>query len=148
MEISFQTNPGHSDRFCDSLFIVHGIFLRDHMQDLITRRQYQFVHVIDQLVDIILTDLIMSIVPGQDPMMTKAFDMLAGDADMHHLDLSVDLMFYNLNGFTDGIHRLFNVGYHSTAHPVTRHFSYTEDLKLAMLILYAGHSTYFCGSDV
>src|SRR5690625_5809084 len=109
--------------FSDSLFIVHRIFLRYDMQYFITRRQYQFVHVIDQFVNVFFTDFIMRIVTGQNSMMAKAFYMLTCNHHMDYFDLTIDLALYDLDRFPDRGYGFLNIRNHTPSLPVTLDFS-------------------------
>ena len=62
VKISFHPDTRHTDRIGNSLFVIYRIFLGYDVQDLITGRQYQLVHVADELIDIALADFGMIVI--------------------------------------------------------------------------------------
>ena len=56
-KLASQSDAAHSDRLLDSLFVVHDVFLRKNVNDLLTRKHHKLVHVFHQRIDVILRDL-------------------------------------------------------------------------------------------
>jgi hypothetical protein len=90
----------------------------------------------------------MVVMPDEQTAMLQAFDVLAGNPDMHGIKRRFDPPAGDLGRLRNGIDRLFNIGNHAAEHAFRMDFSHPKDFQLAVFILPPGDSADFCGTDV
>ncbi len=148
VEIGFQPDAAHPDRIGDALLAVHGEFLREHVDDLVAGWQHEFEHVIDNAVNVAAGDLGMVALAGQDAAVLQAFDVLAGNADVHGAKFHARIALGNLDGFADGVDRFFDVADHAAQYADAFDLADAEDFELAMVVFAPGQATHFRGANV
>ena len=94
-----------------ALLSINDIFLRDHINDLLTRCHIQVVHIGIEGINVILTDLFIDILADDASMMLQAFYMLTCNTNNHivyfiiRVILSLNYSLLNrLNRLCDIIH--------------------------------------------
>ena len=104
------------------------------MQNFLAGLHYLAVHVLDQRVDVNLTDFRFEVVAGALASRLLTFDVLAGNADVHVHKYRPGRALSLFNGRTDGIHSFFNVRNDSAGHPYGFALPVTEDFDFTVFI--------------
>ena len=85
------------------------------MQNFITGRQHQFMHITNQPVNVALANFLLCIIPNEHPAMLQGFDVLAGDADVNYIEIHATGVAGLFAGANYGFDRFFDV-IHDAAH--------------------------------
>ena len=118
------------------------------MNDLIARRQNKFVHIHDQLLNILFIDLGLIRLTSQDTSVLKTFNVLPGNTYVHVFKLFTGHFFSPTNSLGDCIHCLFDIRNHSSKHPFTFYFSEAKYFKFSVIIFITCYGTNFSGSYI
>ena len=148
MEIGFQAVPQHAHGLFHPLFIVHDVFLGDHVDDLLPGAHVQVVHVVQQGFHILPADLIVVILTDDPAAVLQAFNVLPGNADIHVVDVHPGFVGCLFDGCFYGIDRVLDVGYHAPFHPDGFSPAVAEDLNFAVFVFPAYDGRDLGGSDV
>ena len=148
VEIGFQAATGHADRVDDALLHIDRVFLGDHMEDLVSGGEDQFVHIADKPVDIPLADLFTGVVANEHAPVLKAFDVLAGDADVDDIEIYPAGLAGHIASVLNGLDRFFDI-IHDAAHDAFGfYFARSQDFELAVLVAFTDQGANFGGTDV
>ena len=148
VEVGFQSNAAHAHRLLDATLVVHGVFLRQDVQDFLAGLHHLAVHVLDQRIDIDLADFRFKVVAGALAARLLALDVLAGDADVHvHKDRPGGALGF-FNGRADGIHGFFNVRNDPAGHPDGFALPVTEDFDFTVFIAAPDEAGDFRRADI
>jgi hypothetical protein len=80
--------------------------------------------------------------------MLQAFDVLAGDTDLHFAHGASVLALCQLDGLGNGVDRLLDIRDDTTQYAFTGDLTKTQDLQLAVLISLSDDGTHLGGTDV
>ncbi len=85
VEICFQRNTRHSNGLTYPLFTIYNIFLRNDINNLLTRKHGQFIHVFVKQIHIVLGNFIFQSLAHQSSAMLHAFNVLSCNT---HIDFA------------------------------------------------------------
>ena len=148
VEVGFEPNPCMTYWLFDSGFAVYREFLRQDVQDLLTRQHFELAHVVDELLYVTAGDFIIGLRADQLTPMLEALDVLPRDAHIDHFDPDIGRFLRRFNSRLDGLNGVLDVGYNATGDPDGFTFAIADDLQLAMGIFLAYDASDFGGADV
>ena len=148
MEIGFQTHTTHPDWVGDALLIIHGVFLWDDVQNFVAGRQHQFVHVVNETLNVFVRNFRVVVVTGKDATVLQTLDVLTRNADVDARKFRLGVAFSRLDGFRNGIDRFFDVGYDATHDANAFNFSDAEDFEFAVFIFATSNGAHFSCANV
>src|SRR5690606_41629807 len=109
MEICFYTATRHTYRFFDTGLVIDSKLLLQHMYDFFSWREYQFVHIRNQALDVVVADLII-VGLGKDAARLNTFDVRPGFTYVDNFDVYIGLSFGTRYGLADTSHSLGDIG--------------------------------------
>ena len=148
MEVGLEADAGVADGLLDAGLSVDGELLGQHVEDLLTRQHLEFLHVGDQLLDVVAVDLLLGVRADELSPMLEALDVLSGNADVDHLDADVGRLFRGLHRGADGLDGVLDVGDDTPGDPDGFTASISDHLELAVRIALAHDARNLGGSDV
>ena len=148
VEVRLQPGAGHTDRVGNSLLIVDGVLLRDHVQDLIAGGQDKLVHVADQPVDVPLGDLVLGVIAHQHAAVLQALDVLAGNTDVDNVKRLATRLLGQFAGLADGADGFLNVGNDAPHDALGFHLAGAEDFQTPVSVALPHEGADFGGADV
>jgi len=80
------------------------------MKDFVSGRENELVHIANQAINVALADLVLGIIPNKHPAVLQALDVLAGDANVHDVEVFATGLAGQVAGFGDGANGLLDVG--------------------------------------
>ena len=107
VHLGLEPHPGHADRVTDAFLAVDDELLRQHVQDLLIRRDRHRLGGIDHVVDIPVAHLLVA--HTHDAVGVEAAHVAAGDAGEHRVDLAARHELCFLHRALDRLHRGFDV---------------------------------------
>ncbi len=148
VEIGLEPNARHADRVFNALLVVHDEFLRKHMDDPVTGRERELVHVQDQPVQVLLADFLFKAVAVNDAAVLHALDVLAGNANVHLADINVGLVGCIGNRRFDGHYGFIDIGHHTAQNAKGVGLAQANHFNFAVLVLAGDDCAYFRRADI
>jgi hypothetical protein len=107
VHLRFEAHAAHADRIADAFLPVDDEFLRQHVDDLLIRRDRDRLGGVDHVLDVAARDLLVAY--RNDPVGVQAAHVAAGDAGEHRVDLAArhELGFFHRT--LDRLHGGFDV---------------------------------------
>src|SRR5690606_37863525 len=137
-----------ADRVFDARFAVDDVLLRDHVNDLLSGTHDQPVHVVDELVDVLLTHLVVEALACDHPAVLHGPDSPPGYAPDHFGAVHSVVVGGQAHRAAIGTHRLFDVHHHATVHTQRLGLPDAEDLHLPEFVPSAHQRCDLRGSQV
>src|SRR5215469_4801393 len=107
VHLGLEAHPRHADRVTDPFLAVDDELLRQHVQDLLIRRNRHRLGSIDHVLDIPVAHLLVA--HTHDSVGVEATHVAAGNAGEHRVDLAAGHELCLLHGALDRLHRGFDV---------------------------------------
>src|SRR5690348_2053380 len=120
MKIGTHFNPAISNWIRNILKIVHSEFLRYHIYNLIAGRYVGLVLIVYQLINFRLHDFFLGILPYDITPGLKAFNMMAGNTDIHFRNGEIRIACITVfQRRLNGLYGLVYIQYHPMLYAVT-----------------------------
>ena len=148
MEIGLELAAEHSLRMTDTHLVVNDVFLRDDIDDLLSRRHVQLERILTQFLDFLVGDLHIRVVTHQHATVLFALDVVTGNTHVHRLDIDIRLFGGLLHSTFDGIYGLLNVENHASFHTRRLGLAVTADDNLTILNFFANETGDFCSANI
>ena len=126
VHLRLEPRPDHSDRIAHPAVLVDRVFLRDRMEQLAVLGNHLRAGHLVRAIDIGAGDL--AAIHGDDPLARHRLHVLAGDADIHRVDLGAGHSFGVGEGLADRARRFLDVADDAAAEPRRARLSDAEDL--------------------
>ena len=114
VKVGLQPTAIHSDRFFDFCLSINFIFLWQHMDNFLSRKHYQFVHLLDKLIDIVLINDLLRVCSRDIVTVLKTTNVLTCNTYHHILNILSRGQFGFLNGLLNRLNRLSDIVDHPT----------------------------------
>ena len=114
MHLGFQAHAAHAHRLAHALLVVDHVFLGQHMQGFLIRRNRHRLGRVDHPVDVRLGHF--PVADRDDAMGIKAADVGASDARVDRMDLAAGHQFRLFHGALNRAHGGFDVHHHAFLH--------------------------------
>src|SRR5690606_32877741 len=149
VEISAHFHTAHAYGVYHIGGIIHGIILRNNVNNLITRRNVCPVLIPYQLVNIIFVYFALRMGAYAVASCLQAFDMLAGNAYIHFFELQMWIGLCTFfNGLLNSLDTLLNVHHHTMTYPCGFCLAEAEDFQLAKFIFPPGYGYHLSSAYV
>ena len=118
------------------------------MKDFLSRLHHQFVHVLDQGLNVLQANLCFQVFPRDQTSMLQALDVLSCNAHIDQLDLRADLFLRLLHSLLDGGDGAVNVGHYSSGDPHGFTSAVAQEFNFPKLVLASNEASDFGRSNV
>ena len=127
VHLGFEAHSRHADGIADAFLAVDDVFLRQHVQDLLIRRNGDRLGRIDDAFDIALHHFL--VLDGDDAVRIEAAHVAAGDAGVHRVNFTARHQFGLFHGPLDRLHRGFDVHHDALLQAARRMAADADDFK-------------------
>ena len=130
MHLGLQAHTAHANGLAHPFLVVHHIFLGQHMQGFLVRRDRHGLGRVNHPVDICLGHF--PVADGDDAVGIEAAHMGTGDARIHRMNVAASHQLGLFHRPLDGAHGGFDIHHHTLLHPPGRLGADTDDFHGAI----------------